>query len=157
MFIIMVRSYLKMVNFQIFSLFYIILVIWWLNANVSPILSPYYFYFLFFLFGLPSSFMKPLSFPPLLGPSFEPCISQSSLRWYMFGFFFCLRNHGFTLSLCVCMLHDVVTKMHAWPMVRIEENRKFIHIANPSLDFTLLFAHIFPISFHIGNGILLHK
>jgi hypothetical protein len=55
------------------------------------------------------------------------------------------------------MLHDVVTKMHAWPMVTIEENRNFIHIANPSLGFTLLFAHIFPVSFHIGNGILLHK
>ncbi len=71
--------------------------------------------------------------------------------------FFCLPNHGFTLSLCVCMLYDVVTKMHAWPMVTIEENRKFIHIANPNLGFTLLFAHIFPVSFHIGKGILLHK
>jgi hypothetical protein len=55
------------------------------------------------------------------------------------------------------MLHDVVTKMSAWPMVTIEENRKIIYVANPCLGFTLLLAHIFPLSFDIGNGILLHK
>jgi hypothetical protein len=59
---------------------------------------------LLLLFGLPSSFMKPLSFPPLLGPSFEPCVGQTYLRWYMFGLFSFLPNHGFTLSLCYMML-----------------------------------------------------
>ncbi len=149
------RSYLKMVNFQILSLFYIILVIWWLKANVSPNPLSLLLLLLLLLFGLPSSLMKPLSFPPLLGPSFEPCVGQTYLRWYMFGLFFFSSKPWFHFEF---MLHDVVTKMSAWPMVTIKENRNiYIYVANPCLGFTLLLAHIFPLSFHIGNGILLHK
>ncbi len=61
------------------------------------------------------------------------------------------------MCLCVFMLHDVVTKMSAWTMVTIEEIRKIIYVANTCLGFTLLLAHIFLLSYHIGNGILLHK
>ncbi len=99
-----------------------------------------------------------IEFSTCFGPIFWTMCWSNLLEvvYVWFVFFLLPRMVSFWVYVCLCYTMLWPKWMHGlWSQLKKIEN--FIYVANPCLGFTLLLAHIFPRSFHISNGILLHK